>query len=694
MTRVLGAFGAALFGALVLVSALAVREAERPTTAESAAGAARTPAPSVPPLRSLRLEPAYASQSARISPDGTYLTAMTADWKELALLALEEDPASGSVGAREIARVSGASGQAWLTNPTALVVALPDLSQTAGKPEAKRALLRVLGTDGSAKDLGAVELAGAPGRPSPDGRWIAVAEGVMQPGQIRVIDRSGASPPRVVASGIAGLIGWLEWDQAGRLLYAKGQRIVAVDLTGHETTYAVPTEMSANIVVGLSPDRTVAVVGVNVKTGEDLRLLVDDQVRPVPNVALRPLVWVGPRELLARHDDGSLYAVNALGGERDLHIEVKAQDVKVLGYQTPFLLWIDRSAARLHLTDLARGTDTTLGLNPLPDGAQPNGDGRFLLTRASPGGTELLSGPGWMASLPPTPAPVAVRAGASAGYRRIASDEGGWSMEIPEMWVAETAPLRGAEIASFPLRGADYSGNAPASDQMRIRVTLLPEYEGLPLDELGKRGGLSPKGPVIEQASTKVAGRDAVRTVMRPSTPPGPFDQLHVFWHLRSPYFTDRVLVVEAWPADGPLRAAADRTVGTVELFAPRTAVSQAISRAQAEANARRYPGGLGRVDRIATKLVSYREFEQAASFGRNYTIDPDELVWVVVTVGEFASVHSRPMPPQGVTPTLPPPDRLIVTVATASTGDSFGGMYSASDTWPAWFDSLKDRAP
>src|SRR2546425_34961 len=337
--------------------------------------------------------------------------------------------------------------------------------------------------------------------------------------------------------------------------------VVAVDLSGHDTSYSMSADASAFGVVGMSPDRSIAVIDVNVSNGESVRLLEGGSTRALPSGIVQPIVWVGPHEMLGRSDDGQLFAADARGKERVLGVVMKSSDVRVLAYSAPYLLWIDNPLARVHLSDLAASKDVTVGANPLPSAAQPHGDGRFLITRNDVNfGADVLSGPSWFASLPPTPKPVAMRAGAAAGYRRIASDEGGWSMEIPEKWVAETGNLRGAEVASFDMQSTDFSGNAPASDQLRIRVTLMPEYDHLSLEALGAKGGLSSPGPVIEQAATTVAGQPAVRTLMR-STSPGPFNQLHQYWHFRSPFFADRVVVVDAWPADGALRAAADHAI-------------------------------------------------------------------------------------------------------------------------------------
>jgi hypothetical protein len=686
MARLLGVIGVLLFGAAVGVSALAVRQNQSPTaTSDDVAGAASA-TQRIASMAPLRFGSGYAARSAQISPDGKLATAMTNDWSAEALFALSDDPTSGFVTAREIARLPTGAGQLWLSAPTALLLAVSEPT--------KRSLLSATGADGKTVQLGSAAYIGL-AAPSPDGRWIAVAEGLSQPSQIRIFDRTGNLPPRVIASGMPPIVGRIQWDASSRVLYPNGRTVVAVDLSGHETTYPTSAGESAFGVIGMSPDLSIAVIGVNVSTGEGLRLLDGGSTRVVPSGVLQPLVWVGPHEMLARHADGQLFAADARGNERALGVAMKSSDVRVLGYSAPYLLWIDNVVARVHLSDLTASKDVTVGANPLPSGAQPNGDGRFLITRDDVNfGADILSGPLWFASLPATPPPVPTRAGAAAGYRRIASDEGGWSMDIPEKWVAETGNLRGAEIASFELQGADLSGNAPTADQQRIRVTLLPDYDGLTLEELGKHGALSGTSAVVEQTATTVASQPAMRTLMAGTGMPTPFDQPHVYWHLRSPYFANRVVAIDVWPATGQLRPAVDHAIATFELFTPKPPSTAAIPRAQAIEKVSNILERAGRVDRIAAKLVTNHELEQGSAFGHNYTVDPDDLLWVVAATGDFASMRLGPMPLPDASPDSPPRDRLIVNILRASTGDAFGFMSGGDGAWPAWFDALKDRAP
>jgi hypothetical protein len=291
--------------------------------------------------------------------------------------------------------------------------------------------------------------------------------------------------------------------------------------------------------------------------------------------------------------------------------------------------------------------------------------------------------------------PLLRRAGSGTGYDRISSTEGGWSIEIPEKWFAQAGQLHGGEIGSFDMNKADYSGNAPAADQLRIRLTLMLDDDHVAsLADLGRKGGLSSHGNVVEQVPARVAGQDAVRTVINSGQPPGLFDVPHVYWHLRSPYQPDRFFVIDAWPASGPLRPVAEHAAATFEVFAPTVTATTPLSRSEILAKASTLLNNGGRIDRIAAKLVSHKEFELAASFGRSFTVDPDDLVWVVVATGDFASMSmGGPAPRPGSSPAVPARDRLHVSVMKADTGDGFGFMAGPDRTWPAWFDGLKDRA-
>jgi len=302
----------------------------------------------------------------------------------------------------------------------------------------------------------------------------------------------------------------------------------------------------------------------------------------------------------------------------------------------------------------------------------------------------------------PTADPRVVREAAAsvAGYKRITSPLGGWSMEIPAAWHATAARVRGAEIATFDVSAAQLSGNAPATDQLRMSVTLEPVQGGRTLEQVGMDG--VPAFLLVDQTRITVAGLAAVRTTHRAYEPAGsPFDLLHVRWTLRSPNFRDRVMAIDVWPADGALRGAGDRAVASLQFVAPLSLpVQPGISRAEAIAKSE-LTGH--RIDRESAKLASYREYIEATNAtappdGPRLWLgpdpDPDDLVWIVVIAGDLGPMPRGGPPGPGIPAAAPATTRWIMSVLNASDGAQRSGTWSPNGEWPAWFDTLKDRAP
>ena len=300
----------------------------------------------------------------------------------------------------------------------------------------------------------------------------------------------------------------------------------------------------------------------------------------------------------------------------------------------------------------------------------------------------------------PTDDPRPLREVASAaGYKRVASPLGGWTMEIPSAWRAVAFRVRGAEIASFDMSLSTLSGNAPATNELRMSVTLEPVTDGRTLEQVGTDG--VPGFLVIEQARITVAGLAAVRTTHRAFQPAGsPFDQLHVRWTFRSPSLTDRVTAIDVWPADSALRSSADRAVASMRFATPASLpVQPGISRAAAIAKVDMTGH---RIDRAAAKLVAYREYVAATNTaappdGPRLRLgtdpDPDELVWVVVIAGDLGPMPKGGPPGPGVPAAPPATTRWIMSLLNASDGAQRSGTWSPNGAWPAWFDTLQDRA-
>ena len=307
---------------------------------------------------------------------------------------------------------------------------------------------------------------------------------------------------------------------------------------------------------------------------------------------------------------------------------------------------------------------------------------------------------------PSQPGVLARRAGSRSGYDRVISVDGGWSLEIPTSWNAASAPMRGADIASFDVRAAPLDGNAPAADQLRMRVHLTTDYDLSSLETLAARDG--PPWLLVGQTHTNVSGRDALRSVRNAYVPAGsPFDQQRVIWDFRSPFLPDRIVVVEAWPADGSLAPEADRAMATFELFAvPPPPTTPNISRTDAMARAAEYARAFGTATSWTAKLVLFKDYDKAQIAdaklsGGPYTVggmsDPDQLVWIVVVKGDFEQLNaSRPQGPPGSGLTFAPPPRLVWLTFIVNAIDGSVGNYvpGARGDGPAWFDALADRAP
>ena len=306
---------------------------------------------------------------------------------------------------------------------------------------------------------------------------------------------------------------------------------------------------------------------------------------------------------------------------------------------------------------------------------------------------------------PAQPTPLTRSAGARAEYDRITSVDGGWSFEIPATWTATSAAMRGADIASFEVHTAPLDGNAPAADQLRMRVQLTTDYDLTPLEKLGARD--VPSWLVVRQSQVTVGGRSAVRTVKNAYVPAGsPFDKQHVVWDFRSPFLADRVVLVDAWPADGSLAVEADHAMATLELFPalPVPTVPK-ISRTKAMALATDYASHLGTAGGSTGKLVSFKEYDQAQiaeakRVGGPYTIggliEPDQLIWIVVVRGTFEQMAvSRPHAPPGANFTYAPPPTLawIAVIVNAIDGGVGNYIPGVSGDGPAWFGALPDRA-
>jgi hypothetical protein len=302
----------------------------------------------------------------------------------------------------------------------------------------------------------------------------------------------------------------------------------------------------------------------------------------------------------------------------------------------------------------------------------------------------------------PKAVPLTRGAGSQPGYDGIASLEGGWSLEIPATWTAASASMRGADIASFDVRSASLDGNAPAADQLRMRVQLMTDYDLTPLETFGARD--VPHWLLVGQTHTTVSGREAVRTVKNAYVPAGsPFDQQHVVWNFRTPFLADRIVAVDAWPANGLLAVEAEHAMATFALFAPPPApTNPKVSRSTAMARAAEHAGAFGTAGASIAKLVLFQDYDkaqiaEAKRSGGPYSVggptDPDQLVWIVVVKGDFEQLKGGGPPGIGVTPAPPPRLVWLTVIVNATEGSVVNYVTGSHGDAPPWFDALADRA-
>lgn len=294
----------------------------------------------------------------------------------------------------------------------------------------------------------------------------------------------------------------------------------------------------------------------------------------------------------------------------------------------------------------------------------------------------------------PAAMPTRVDPDVPAGHRRLWSETGGWTLDIPAEWTAETSHLRGAEVYSRqPTSGDRGSAMTPPADLVRLNVQLAYDPDGLDLDAFARRWAPNGSGPTRDRGALTLAGQPALTLRIDPNMPPGT-SVPHRHWIVRSPHFRDRFLVVNAWPADGPHREVLERVAASLRLERPVSGPDRPMrERREVLEDATVKNGKPLPVARAEAKLVLYRDVERHLG-GRSMLTDPDTPVWVVALGGDlswYAQVMRRG--PAGGAAGTPTPPKHVLLISDARLGIGFSFYASAAD-WPAWWDALRDRAP
>jgi hypothetical protein len=319
-----------------------------------------------------------------------------------------------------------------------------------------------------------------------------------------------------------------------------------------------------------------------------------------------------------------------------------------------------------------------------------------------------------------SPAPSAGRPVGSPApsWVRVIDEHGGWSIDAPKEWFSQPAPFGngGQNICSFD----PATSSIPLKTGMSVSVQLVWDWNGDATDlrTFAERRVWTATcvacRKVLETRHLTLAGQDADFYAVEQNQPP-PFDELEprLFWLLKSPYFADRVLVIQAVPGASPLRATVERMASTLQVFRPAPPDLTPTKTRQRIVDDFRSRDGT--ITRVEARLMPWRDWETAynavlrarsavsggpsAAHGGN----PDLLVWVVAVTGTFEELRRGPPPGPGsigppggrATPALTTAQmHWRISVVPAREPFNWAGPSESGPelTWPSWFDQLVDR--
>ncbi len=628
------------------------------------------------------------------SPDGEYLAGRSSDFSRLAIVHVRHERDALTLRSDLVLAIPDLSFVTWMPDSRSFIAQSTKLANATLPPKGTPLLLKIadvyrIDLGGAKTKLGEATL--GPFALSPDGSLLATFDGYQEllvlrtdgGGALALHDPNGRYTPFI-----------LGWDDTGSIVRIDSREPVTL----HRITLAgrsidLPTGLGAYN-ARWSPDRRAAVVTAPFP-GCDCDGLLTDRVTRLPTDAFA--AWIGPHTLLTRGSDERAGTLDAITGARTaFDAKMRSDKIRILAVSLPYVLWLDEAKGVPHLLDLDRDRDTGVGLSPAPTGAYAVSRGRFYAWSADR--LRLIDAAAWWshnvdAHPTPSPAPLAKdQSGVPAGSVRVEVPEGGWSVVIPKTWYRRYAPLHGSELLSYDPQGMDFSGNLPPAGGVRVVIEMPSDYGVTDLRAFAG-GHMMPFDTThaAPPSDTTVAGRPAITLTAHGSGPP-PWDMETRLWIVRSPYFSDRMVVIQASP--NTRMDEVDAIVASLRFFqplAPRIAVSP--TRAQVIAQYSQPTFSATRVDRVDVKLVRWKDYEKAAAFGRSYVNDPDELTWVVVVYGEIHPVMrggplGRPAPSPGATP-----ETYRYEVHTLSATGIGGGSYSCCgpDDKPAWWNTLVD---
>jgi hypothetical protein len=261
---------------------------------------------------------------------------------------------------------------------------------------------------------------------------------------------------------------------------------------------------------------------------------------------------------------------------------------------------------------------------------------------------------------------------------------------MPKAWYRRDAPMHGSELLSYDPDGMNNSGNLPGAGQVRVVIEAMNDYGATDPRSYSQSNWLG-LGKRSDEADVAIGGQPAyAATFASPHPAPWPDQRI---WVVRSPYFSDRMFVIQA---TANVRAGdVDAIIASLRFFKPAPSPAATVTRAQVMAQYRQPTYSATRVDKVEAKLVRWKDYEKAVGTFRSGVNDPDELTWVVVVYGQIQPPSHGPCC-RTQDPAATPPIFNWEVHAFSAVAGGVGGMYSCcgpDGNPPAWWGKLIDLA-
>ncbi len=690
----------ALIGALWLGQSLRAyrNPAQSPAPSDEVTSGAAAPPAFQQPQQHIDLPTGVATAAVSniiSSPDGTHLIGRTTDFTRLALINVIPERDALILKSEVIATLPDVSFVAWMPDGKSFIAqgtqVLNATPPSGIKPQMKTYEIFRIDLAATKNKIG--EALGGPFALSPDAKLLAAFDGEPR---LIAIRTDGGGRQAIANDPTAGSApAFLGWDASGAIVradYREPFTLRRIPLAG------AVTDIRANGIRGASnarwsPDHKAALVTAGFPDC-DCDGLLTDAVARMPADALP--AWIGPHTLLTRAADEHAGMLDVLTGvHTTLTAKMRSEKIRILAVSLPYVLWLDEAKNVPHLLDVSADRDTGVGFSPAPNRAEPLSNDRVLVWQD--GHLVVLDAKAWWQfNVHPTPSPIPQakdQSGIPVGFVRVESPEGGWSVVIPKTWYRRDAWMHGSELLSYDPQGMDNSGNVAPPGEVRVIIQMPNDYGAADVRAYARDRVSSSMGNKLNaEADLTLAGQPAYTETVFLNNP-GPFAQDARFWFVRSPYFSDRVVSIEAIPLAHA--AEVDALVQSLRFFKPAPPPVATTTRGEVMARYSKPTPSATRVDRVEAKLVRWKDYEKAVGTFRSGTNDPDELTWIVIVYGEIQPPNRGPMGRATPAPGATPQTFAWEVHAFSATGGE-GGMYSCcgpDSAPPAWWDKLVDLA-